>query len=375
MSVYKQRNGKGWTIDYTVNGKRMRETVNVCDKVLAERILGQRREQAHKVNDGLADPFLDHNKRLLSEHVADWEASCEGTEKYVCDSVRMVRQIFADCRMTKWSHVRLSSVQKWVKDHKAANRGGTSARNHYVEAVTRFARWMLADERTPRNPLLKLKQDRMGERADRRHVRRAFTDDELGRLLDAARTGPHQSGMTGPDRAMLYQLAFETGLRSSECRGMTRFAFDLNPSRPTFTVAAGLAGNKAKQTATLPLRRAFAAELKAWFDGRDASGPMFTMPHLDSVARMLRRDEKAAGIEYKDAQGRVADFHALRHTFCTRLARSGVQPARMRLLARHANIQMTMDYYVHVHLDELAVDVESIPDVRAQTRKEIKTVL
>ena len=70
MSVYKQRNGKAWTIDYTVNGKRVRETVAVGDKVLAERILGQRPEQAHKVSEGLADPFLGQNNRPLSEHVA-----------------------------------------------------------------------------------------------------------------------------------------------------------------------------------------------------------------------------------------------------------------------------------------------------------------
>ena len=102
---------------------------------------------------------------------------------------------------------------------------------------------------------------------------------------------------------------------------------------------------------------------------------MFTIPYKDSVVRMLRLDEKAAGIAYKDAQGRVADFHSLRHTFCTRLARSGVQPARMRLLARHANIEMTMDYYVHVHVDELAADVASLPDVNAKTRPKIMTSL
>ena len=97
-------------IDYTVNGRRVRETVNVGDKVLAERILGQRREQAHKVSEGLADPFLDQNKKPLSEHVADWEASCERSKRYVDESVRMVRRILADCSMTKWSHIRLSSV-------------------------------------------------------------------------------------------------------------------------------------------------------------------------------------------------------------------------------------------------------------------------
>jgi len=42
---------------------------------------------------------------------------------------------------------------------------------------------------------------------DRRHDRRALIDGEAGRLLDAAEQGPKVLGMTGPERAMLYQLA------------------------------------------------------------------------------------------------------------------------------------------------------------------------
>jgi len=34
---------------------------------------------------------------------------------------------------------------------------------------------------------------------------------------------------------------------------------------------------------------------------------------------MLRKDLQAAGIPYRDASDRVADFHTLRHTFITRL--------------------------------------------------------
>ncbi|MFH5804676.1 hypothetical protein [Alienimonas sp. DA493] len=37
---------------------------------------------------------------------------------------------------------------------------------------------------------------------------------------------------------------------------------------------------------------------------------------------------------YRDAAGRVLDFHALRHTFVTNLARSGVHPKHAQALAR-----------------------------------------
>jgi len=59
---------------------------------------------------------------------------------------------------------------------------------------------------------------------------------------------------------------------------------------------------------------------------------------------MLRKDLQAAGIPYRDASDRVADFHTLRHTFITRLARSGVVPAVAKSLARHSGPTLTMDH-------------------------------
>lgn len=65
---------------------------------------------------------------------------------------------------------------------------------------------------------------------------------------------------------------------------------------------------------------------------------------------MLRKDLEAAGIPYRDASDRVADFHALRHTFITRLVRSDVAPAVANSLARHSGPTLTMDHSrAHVH--------------------------
>jgi hypothetical protein len=61
------------------------------------------------------------------------------------------------------------------------------------------------------------------------------------------------------------------------------------------------------------------------------------------TAQLLRHDFKAAGIPNLDAQGRVADFHALRHSSITGLGRSGVIPPIVRKLARHSTITLTLD--------------------------------
>jgi len=59
----------------------------------------------------------------------------------------------------------------------------------------------------------------------------------------------------------------------------------------------------------------------------------------------------------------VADFHALRHTFITRLARSGVAPAVAKSLARHSTITLTMDHYTHTFIEDERSALARLPGI------------
>lgn len=76
---------------------------------------------------------------------------------------------------------------------------------------------------------------------------------------------------------------------------------------------------------------------------------------------MMRYDLKNSGIDYKDDGGRFADFHALRHTFISQMARSGVHPSKAKELARHSTITLTMDVYSHVETEELRKALDTLP--------------
>ena len=71
------------------------------------------------------------------------------------------------------------------------------------------------------------------------------------------------------------------------------------------------------------------------------------------AGRFLQRDLAEAGISYQDEAGRYADFHSLRYTFITSLARAGVSPAHAMRLARHSTIALTMDVYTSLSIDDL----------------------
>lgn len=70
------------------------------------------------------------------------------------------------------------------------------------------------------------------------------------------------------------------------------------------------------------------------------------------AAKMFRAD--ADGIAFRDDANEVVDFHALRHTFITNLARGKVHPKIAQALARHSTITLTMDRYTHTDLGEQA---------------------
>jgi len=58
------------------------------------------------------------------------------------------------------------------------------------------------------------------------------------------------------------------------------------------------------------------------------------------------------------------DFHALRHSFLTRLARSGAPPAVAKSLARHSTIVLTMDHYTHTLIGDERAGLDRLPAIR-----------
>jgi len=103
---------------------------------------------------------------------------------------------------------------------------GAQTFNFYLAAFKQFCRWMVKDGRASESPVAYL--DGLNVKTDRRHDRRALSADELRRLLAAAQGGPERYGMSGPERAMLYRLACQTGLRAAELASLTRASFALN---------------------------------------------------------------------------------------------------------------------------------------------------
>jgi integrase len=180
--------------------------------------------------------------------------------------------------------------------------------------------------------------------------------------------------MPGPERALLYLLAMETGLRWSELASLTRSSFDLDGDPPTVTVQA--AYSKHRREDILPLRPTTAASIRRVFGEHavELKTPLFPhMPKNRMGSKMIRVDLTAASergkpmgkpaIPYVDPSGAVADFHALRHSFISALAQGGVHPKTAQDLARHSDINLTLSRYTHTLLEDRSDALGTLPDM------------
>jgi len=398
MRVFKRtfKNAKGqerkapkWYIEFRDHAGRQRRLAAFTDKAATEG-LARRIERlvAYRVNRqpldkasvewleslptslrnrlaglGLLDKLSKVAAKPLGEHLDDFGTALEAkgnTERHVKLVVSRARRIVEACGFDVWSDVSASNVQRHLADLRKGKHGiSAQTCNFYLQAIKQLGKWMVRDGRASHSPLEHLQG--LNVRTDRRHDRRALTIDEQRRLLTAAASGSERQGMAAAERAMLYRLAMETGLRAGELRSLTTASFRLDDAPPTVTVKA--AYSKHRREDTLPIRPDTVALLKDFFANKVPATPAFRVPKRRLVAPMLRADLRAAGIAYRDNDGRVVDFHALRHTFITNLKQAGVHPKVAQILARHSTITLTMDHYSHTVVGELTEAVSALPDL------------
>ena len=339
-----------------------RRVVLCADKAASEAMLHDMRTKAEREKAGLAGPFDEQRKRPLRDHLADFAktlrdndnspAHCQTTES-------RVRAVLDACRFLFLNDIQASRVQGFLAD---LRKSGTSQQtmNHYLRAVKQFSRWMVRDHRTKEDRLAYLSAGNV--KTDRRIERREFTDDELGRLLEAAKNGPVRSKLTGGQRFALYATALGTGLRASELASLTPGDFDFEVSPATVHVKAE--NEKARRGDTLPMPPGLVELLRPWLSmlpNRQLIWPG-KWAAQKRASKFIQFDEGRAGIEYRNEDGQ-ADFHALRHTYLSRLGRSGAPAKVMQRLARHSTVELTIGRYTHANLLDLGAAVDRLPEL------------
>ena len=359
-----------WYIDYKDADGLRKRVKGYKDKTATAQLAARLERETELAESGVIDRFKQHRKTPLAEHLTDFKQSLisgGGTAGNADLKATRIQRVFDVCKFSFIQDISASRVQsaigsfrKTVETGKAGARTvkdlgpiSTQSKHHYLQACKQFCRWLVKDRRAADNPLAHLSAGRVVKTAPRR----ALTADEIKTLLNSTEGGPDRAGMTGPERSMLYRLAVETGLRASELAALK--VSDIDLAGRTVTLAEQHTKNK--QAASLPLRADTAERLGAFLSGKTPAAAVFKMPRIQSVARMIRQDLTASGIDPADDGTGKLDFHALRHSFASLLAQSGVDVKTAQSLLRHSTPVLTFGVYTHTLRGSEQAAIDRLP--------------
>jgi integrase len=213
--------------------------------------------------------------------------------------------------------------------------------NDYLEAARSFFNWLIKSRRLQLNPLVAVEKVKTEGRQTRE--RRSFTVEEIKRLL----------AVVG-ERKPVYLMATHTGLRRSELAALKWADLHLDEAKPFALVRASTTKNS--KVAPMSLHPELVGVLRELKAGSQPGELVFKQfPRIER----FKRDLKKAGIDYQDALGRYADFHSLRKTLGTNLAKAGVPRRTAMSVMRHSDGKLTDKIYT----DENSLGVETAIDV------------
>jgi len=384
-------------------GKRTTKKL-YSDKAASRRELDRMVEDAEKKAVGIIDRYAEHRTRPLAEHVSDYMDHCKHVgqserHRHVkkVDLERLIDGINAK-RLTDLEPTRVERHMHSLRDEDLSARKINAVRSH----VLAFMNWCVKTGRCPDNPLTIV--PKLDERKDRRRVRRALSEDELIRLLDAAEKRPGRelrmirrgknkgkllakvkpasaarARQTGRERRLIYLIAALTGLRRGELRKITWGDVELE----TATLRVRIGVGKAKREDFIPLHPQAIDELTAFkpADTKSTDRVFSALPTCRTFELDLERAreiwideagddkqereqrEKSDFLAKHDHQGRVVDLHAMRTTLGTKLARHGVAPQLAQRIMRHSDYKTTLGHYTVLGLTDTARAVESLPRI------------
>jgi integrase len=354
-TLFLRGSSKIWTMAYRDHtGRRVVRSTRTTDKRAAERVLAKavadtalRREG---VIDATADGLAAASRVDLTDHVEEYMAHCERSalSKRNCHQKRAhLRQLCEAANASRLTDLTPERLEAFL--HSLTERGKSArTRNHYRQDIVAFANWCVSTGRLAENSLKRVKK--LDESTDRRRVRRPLTEDELARLFDVARNR---------GRLAWYMAAALAGLRKGDLKRLRWSDIDFDAS------TIRIVGGKAKRTDFIPMHPQLRDELRrvrpsGMHPAALASSRVFSTAVTD---RTRQADFERAGIASKDAEGRVADLHAMRTTLATRLAKQGTTPQIAQKILRHADFRTTMSAYTVLQLADTAQAIEGLPEI------------
>lgn len=323
------------------------------------------------VEFGILDGTLTTAGKKLNEFIdefGEYLTTKERTAQHIKNSVKTLKRIFKACEFTTWTDISASRLKNYLDELRDGGDGISKVTyNLRLASAKQFCRWMTEVKKAATHSPLECLKGLDRPDTDKRRPPRALGLEDFIKFLTAAKNAQARFGLTGYQRYLVYRLAGEVGLRACEIGRLS--VKDVDIKNLTITIEA--TSSKHRETDVLPLRSGLAVELEDYVANKTPSTKVFGDWAYSKAAKMVKKDLEAAKIPYI-VNGEYFHFHAIRHTFCTLLARDpNISESVKRSLTRHKSAAM-FDRYTHIALHDERSAINRLPDFTQPTPKEQK---
>ena len=320
--------------------------LGVTDRQVAEEKARQIVQEREKEMVGLLAPKVQREaaQASLGRHIQEFigDLKAKGRNRKYIDQLES--QLGALSTVCGWQSVKEVTPDSFVR-WRSCQKQSPKTLNEYLAGVKGLLNWMVGQGRLASNPLASVQKVETRGREVR--PRRAYANDELKALIEVA--GKYR---------LVCLTAVLTGIRHGELKRLCWGDFNLSLEKPSVVVRASISKNH--KQACLPLYPALAVELSRFRPANAVAGDLVfagMVPRSEAFNLLLKK----GAIAKVDSQGRVVDFHSLRHTFCTNLHRAGVPQREAMELMRHNDPRLTANTYADASLFSLRSAVDKLP--------------
>lgn len=356
--------GDTWHLQYRgepdENGRRRQHSVRIGER--ADMTLDQAREAASILLERVGP------RRVTPGSTCSWDAWCSRFSEVYLPNLRPssqrtlasiiarhVRPAFANLQIHE---IRTARIQSWIARMRAAGAAAASVRTRF-----RALRWMMRRARAEGLAVevptaLEIDLPRSHAPGTNVHDSRAFTDEELRRILDVAEE----------PWATLYRLCAFCGLRIGEGLGLRWRDIDLEWGTLSIVQQARARVATAPKTSASVAKRSIPPRLLEHLRAVRPADPredalVFASPrggaYDDSGVRRHHLTPLLIRLGIRRLTVRGRSFHAFRHWFGSAGNRAGVPVPTLQRAMRHGDVRSTQRY-VTVSTEEIDQAIELI---------------
>jgi integrase len=292
---------------------------------------------------------------LLNKYAASLRAQSR-TPKYVRDIYARISLLMHECKWVNIEDVTAPSFERWrssgpvgLRSHKPLS---AKSLKEYQVSMNAFFTWLRDMGIVSVNPLERVPM--VETRGKETESRRAWTEKELGLFMANA---PESSRKSHIDYRSTVFILYMTGLRREELQKLLWGDLHLDEKAPYLIVRAKNSKNHLCQPVSL------LPEAANYFRQLRPANPETTepvIPYKIPRSRALQRDLEALGIAFRNEFGKM-DFHSLRHSCATMLARYGVAPNVAQQILRHHDVRLTLATYTHTNGEAISSELTKVP--------------